>query len=103
MHTIRLRHPWECQACDAGVRWLRPFNWPTGLTDGETARLVVEGLPNTAKIVLNEQVLVLVGEGVFDISTALVRHNRLAIEISGAEPTDQTECPYDVRLEIVEL
>ncbi len=98
MHSIRLRHPWQCQACNAGARWQRSFNWTAAINAGESVRLVIEGLPATATVQLNKQPLT--GEGIFDITTALAPHNQLAIEIADTEPSNSTECPYDVRLEI---
>lgn len=101
-HAIRLRHPWQCRACDGGARWQRTFNWPAGLIAGESARLVIEGLPPTATVEFNDQSIVEGPAGHFDITPTLARYNRLAIQIASAESSDQTECPYDVRLEIVE-
>ena len=101
-HTIRLRHPWQCQPCDGGSRWLRRFNWPADLTAGETALLVIQDLPATAQVELNDQPIADNSAGRFDITAKLARSNQLAIKIAAVEPTDQTECPYPVSLQIVE-
>ena len=101
-HTISLRHPWQCQPCDGGSRWIRRFNWPAELTAGETALLVIQDLPTTARVELNNQPIADDHAGNFDITTRLARSNQLAIKIPDAETTDSTECPYPVSLQIVE-
>ncbi|NOY30134.1 MAG: hypothetical protein GXP28_08130 [Planctomycetes bacterium] len=102
IHTIRLRHPWQHEPCERGTRWLRSFNWPAGLVAREIARLVIDPLPDSAVVRLNGQTLVAEAEGLFDITSLLAEHNRLALELSGSASAGDTVCPFDVRLEIVE-
>ena len=102
IHTIRLRHPWQCEPCAAGVRWSRSFNWPAGLTPREIARLVIEELPKDAVVRLSGKPLVADADGRFDITRLLAEFNRLTIEVGDSFSTGGTECPLDVRLEIVE-
>ena len=102
IHSIRLRHPWRCEPVSDGVRWLRAFNWPAGLTSRETARVVVEGLPAGAVVRLSGKPLVGEGDGVYDVTRLLAPFNELAIEVDGRWLSDDTECPFGVRLEIVE-
>ena len=102
VHTIRLRHPWQCQPREVGVCWTRSFHWPAGLTPREIARLVIEGLPASATVELNGERLQQSETDQFDVTRLLAAHNRLAIAIPEGSPTNETECPFDVRLEIVE-
>ena len=102
IHTIRLRHPWQCEPSEVGTRWLRSFNWPAGLTPRELARLVVEGLPASAAVELNGMRLAATADEQFDITALLGPTNRLAIEVSDPAAANNGDCPFDVRLEIVE-
>jgi len=102
IHTIRLRHPWQHEPCELGTRWLRSFNWPAGLVAREIARLVIDGLPEGAVVQLSGKPLVAEMEGWFDITRLLAEFNTLTIEVGNSTPSGRTECPFDVRLEIVE-
>ncbi len=102
IHTIRLRHPWQCEPCDQGTLWLRPFNWPAGLTPREIARLVIDGLPEGAVVRLSGKPILAEAERWFDITRLLVEFNTLTIETNDAYSSSEAECPFDVRLEIVE-
>ena len=102
VHTIRLRRPWKCEPGDNGVRWIRSFNWPAGLTPREVARLVLADLPADGIVEVNGQPLPREDSGEYEITRLLDSRNRVAIEIPGGAPTDATDCPFDVRLEIVE-
>ena len=102
IHTIRLRHPWQCEPCELGTRWLRAFNWPAGLVAGEIARLVIDQLPTSAVVQLNDQTLSAEAVGQFDITPLIAEHNRISLELSGNASPDETNCPLEVRLEIVE-
>ena len=63
---------------------------------------MIEGLPPSAVVALSGKPLVCDEPGRFDVTELLAPHNRLTIELPDAAPTGETECPYDVRLEIVE-
>jgi len=102
IHTIHLRHPWQHEPCELGTRWLRSFNWPAGLVAREIARLVIDSLPDSAVVRLNGQTLVAETGGQFDITSLLVEHNRLTLELSDLASLGDTNCPLEVRLEIVE-
>lgn len=102
MHSIRLRHPWKSSPHNAGLCWSRSFNWPAGVLPQEKASLVILGLPDTAVVSLNEKPLAADEAGQFDVTRLLAPHNKLTIEVAVGKPTGATECPFDVRLEIVE-
>ncbi len=67
----------------------------------EKALLVIDGLPESARVLLGDRLLVAEQGGEFDITEFISLHNRLAIELAGGTPTSETECPFEVRLEIV--
>lgn len=102
IHTIRLKHPWQCEPCAAGARWLRSFNWPAGLTPREAVRLVIDGLPEGAAVWLSGKPLAGDADGRFDVTRLIADFNELAIEVGDSPPAGETECPWDVWLEIVE-
>ncbi len=102
IHTIRLRHPWQHEPCELGTRWLRSFHWPAGLVAREIARLVIDPLPDTAVVKLNGQTLVAEADAPFDITPLLAEQNRLSLELGDSASPNDTNCPLDVRLEIVE-
>ncbi len=102
IHTIRLRHPWQCEPCAAGARWVRPFNWPAGLTPREIVWLVIDPVPMAATVLLSGKPLVAEVNGRFEITRLLIEFNTLAIEIPEDFSPEKTACPFDVRLEIVE-
>jgi len=102
IHTIRLRHPWQHEPCELGTRWLRSFNWPAGLVAREIARLVIDRLPTSAVVQLNGQTLVAEADGQFDITPLLAEHNRIVLELTDSASPRDTDCPLEVRLEIVE-
>jgi len=100
MHTIRLRHPWQCQPDGEGSLWSRKFNWPAELTPDEVAWLVVEGMVASAIVTLNDQPLVAESTGRYKVTTLLVGHNRLTLTHDEPPPENLRDCPFDVRLEI---
>ena len=102
IHTIRLKHPWQCEPRENGCCWIRPFNWPAGLLPREVAWLVVEPCPEEAVVLLSGKPLVAGAPGRFDISAVLREFNQITIQLPETPPSDQTECPLEVRLEIVE-
>ena len=102
MHTIRLRHPWQCEPRGEGCCWVRSFNWPAGLLPQEVAWLVIEALPAGAVVALSGKQLVAMSTGRFDISESIASYNQITIEVPDVSPSEETECPWDVRLEIVE-
>jgi hypothetical protein len=102
MHTIRLRHPWQCEPSATGVCWSRFFNWPAGIQPREKARLVIEGMPDSATVALRGKPLTAGRPGEFDVTESLSLHNRLTICLADGTPTGGTECPFDVRLDIFE-
>ena len=61
---------------------------------------MIEGIPVSAVVELSGKPLVSSGAGCFDITELLAFHNRLTIELAEGTPTGETECPFDVRLEI---
>ncbi len=102
MHTIRLRHPWQCEPDGNATVWSRKFNWPADSTPGETVRLVVEPVTAAATLTLNGTPLTIGTDGRFDITSLLAKHNLLVITSSAAASGDTEQCPFDVRLEIVD-
>lgn len=100
MHTIRLRHPWQCEPGEQGCRWLRPFNWPAGILPQESVRLVIEGLPPEASVHLNGTPIRPQSGEVYDITGTIQLANRLMIECQGQPQAGNVECPFNVRLEI---
>ncbi len=95
IHSIRLREPWKCEPRGEGVLWIRTFNWPAGLTRREKVWVIVENLPDEAKVTLNGQVLA----GDFQVTGLIAMHNRLEIEL----PSGNAEkFPCQVRLDIDE-
>ena len=101
MHSIRLRHPWQCEPIAEGCCWSRSFNWPAGRTSGEAIWLVVERLPDQAIVQLGGEPLTLDAQGRVDVTQSLAPVNRLTIELVDPAPEVPLECPFDVRLEIV--
>ena len=101
MHSIRLAHPWQSVSDGDTVVWSRKFNWPAELVPNEIVQLVVQQVPASAKIRLNSTPLNSGAAGRFDITSAIAKHNHLAIASPAAEIASSGECPFDVRLEIV--
>ncbi len=106
MHTIRLRHPWQCQLDGDVAVWTRKFNWPAELEAGEIVQLVVESMTSETTLTLNNAALnnvVLTEEstGRFSITSLLAKSNRLAITTQAAPSGDTEQCPFEVQLEIV--
>ena len=100
MHTIRLRHPWQCEPDGDVVVWSRKFNWPSELMPGERVHLVVEPVAVGTVLRLNGTVLAGENAGRIDITSQIATHNLLAITSAGAPPDDSQKCPFEVRLEI---
>ena len=98
MHTIRLRHPWQCEIDDEGFLWSRKFNWPAELAPGEVVHLVIEPLAHATVIALNEMPLIALSQQPLDVTHLLRPHNLLQITCPGSSVADQ--CPFDVWLEI---
>ncbi len=104
MHTIHLRHPWQCELCEGRVRWSRHFNWPAGVLPQETVWLVVDPLPASAMVQLNG------GHGLsassdrlptqFDVTSIIAERNQVVVELAGQG--DEVRFPLSVRLEIDE-
>lgn len=95
IHSIRLREPWQCEPCDGGVCWSRSFNWPAGLTPREKVWVIIDDLPEQARVSLNGQPL----SGNLEITRLIGLTNRLEIEFpsGGAE-----KFPCQVRIDIDE-
>ncbi len=102
IHSIRLRHPWQRESLGERIRWSRSFNWPAGLTPTETARIVIDNLLPTAAVSLNGASLAVEQTGTFDVTELLNPSNQLAIELVDSLASHNVECPFDVRLEIVD-
>jgi len=100
MHSIRLRHPWQCQPHDLGSRWSRKFNWPAELAADEVVWLVVEAAGEVATPLLNEQPLEATEPGRYRVTSLLAGHNLLALTHAEPPPENLRDCPFDVRLEI---
>ncbi len=101
MHTIRLRHPWQCQLDGDIAVWTRKFNWPAELEADEVVQLVVESMTAETTFALNDEVLTEETTGRFDITSLLAKSNQLAITTPAAPSDDSGKCPFEVRLEIV--
>ena len=95
IHSIRLREPWQCEPRDGGVCWVRTFNWPAGLTPREKVWVIIEPLPEGARVSLNGQELA----GDLEVTQLIALHNRLEIEVPGSRAG---ELPFAVRLDIDE-
>ena len=102
MHSIRLRHPWQCETAGDVTVWSRKFNWPAELESGESVQLAVEPISAAASITLNGEPLVDNLAGRFDISASVAKHNQLTIACASSPSTSTGKCPFDVRLEVVE-
>ena len=102
MHTICLRHPWQCQLDGNSTVWTRKFNWPAELEAGEIVQLVVEQLTAETTLTLNDVLLAEDVSGRFDITSLIAKSNRLAITTSSSPSDDSGQCPFEVRLEIVD-
>ena len=103
MHSIRLRHPWECEVQGDATEWSRVFNWPAELQPGEVVWLVIEPLPEDAQVELNGTALEFDSStNRVDITALVTQTNRLVIMLSDLADAEATECPLDVRLEIEE-
>jgi len=100
MHSIRLRHPWQCEQCDDTAVWSRKFNWPAESTPGEIIQLVIEPISSGTVVSLNGTSLKMAVGGHFDITLLMTRHNRLTITAPVDSSDDPGKCPFDVRLEI---
>ncbi len=95
IHSIRLREPWLCEPSESGVCWVRSFNWPAGLTPREKVWIVVEPLPDDARVTLNGQPL---GDDL-EITRLIGLTNRLEIELPQGRAG---ELPFTVRVDIDE-
>lgn len=95
IYSIRLREPWTCEPRAEGVCWSRAFNWPAGLTPREKVWIVVEYLPEDARVSLNGQLLT----GNLEITRLIGLKNRLEIELPSG---GAGEFPFQVRLDIDE-
>ena len=101
LHTIRLRHPWQCETNSDVIVWSRKFNWPAEPDESERVRLVAEGLPTSAQWTLNGQPITPNSPTTHDITDLIAIHNRLLITIAAPEGDPPERFPYEVRLEIV--
>lgn len=100
IHTIRLRHPWQCETADGAIVWSRKFNWPAELSPGEVVQLVIESVDSDASVMLNGNKLPADTAERRDVTALLSRHNRLEISSAAGQGEPAQRCPYDVRLEI---
>ena len=101
-HSIRLRHPWQCETAGEGVIWSRIFNWPAELEAGESVWLVIEPLTPMESVLLNGKMLSGNTPGRFDITAMIDGSNRLTISCTEAPNEAIEQCPFEVRLEIVD-
>ncbi len=100
MHSIQLRDPWQSESTESGIRWLRSFHRPTGLTERETVWLVVS-LPSVV-VSLNGKLLSASGDDTtvrFCVTSLLADRNRVAIIVAGEKATAD-ERAFEVWLEI---
>jgi hypothetical protein len=106
MHSIRLRHPWQCQPDGDSALWSRRFNWPAGLAFGEVAWLIIDEFAESAAIELivklNGATLSAESAGRYLVTTRLARHNQLTISHPSPPPASPRHRPFEVRLEIVD-
>lgn len=100
VHSIRLRHPWQCETTGGAVVWSRKFNWLAELAPGEIVQLVIEPINSDASVVLNGAQLAADTAERRDVTELLSRHNRLEISSPVPQGEPAQRCPYDVRLEI---
>ncbi len=99
-HTIRLRHPWQCESGEDTVVWSRKFNWPAELSEDEGVRLVIKNAPPAITVTLNESAVLFDESCPADITQLLAIHNRLVISAANSAPPPE-RFPYEVRLEII--
>lgn len=64
--------------------------------------LVIEGLPQYAKVSLSGKSLVAGDLQKFDVTEHLQLTNRIEIEVSGANLENSKEFPFEVQLQITE-
>ncbi len=100
VHTIRLRHPWQCESSADAIVWSRKFNWPAELSDDERVQLVIENAPAAITVTLNESAVSCNESGPADITKLLAVHNRLMISTANDAPPPE-RFPCEVRLEII--
>lgn len=101
MHTIRLREPWIVESQPGRVIYRRYFNRPTGLTNRDVIRLVIEDLADTAKVTFNSQSLAGESPAAWEIAPWLLARN--AVEIVVTSEGLPMQRPFgEVRLEISE-
>ena len=102
-HRIRLAGPWEMLPLQDRVRFIRRFGAPTNLA-GERVLLVLDQVPGTAEISLNQQPLGVIPSGhtgaQFDIGRYLAPRNQLTIV---ASPESASVVTTSVCLEIKPL
>ena len=101
MHSIHLRHPWQSEPQADSVVWSRAFNWPAKLDAGEVVQLVVEKVPASASVRLNDRELGAASQIRFDVTSLLAARNKVTIFIAESESTPAERFPYEVRLDIV--
>ena len=103
MHTIRLRHPWQCETVAGRAEWSRSFNWPPDNDEVTAIFLVIEPWPPEATVTLNSEPLdESVSPGRFAVTAMIRDSNRLQISLP-AEHVAQEQFPLEVRLDIVEI
>lgn len=100
-HTIRLRHPWQCELSGETVIWSRKFNWPAELANDEAVQLVIEHATTADIFTLNDSTLDFDPAQPIDITSLLRGHNRLTISSDVVDDRTYEKFPYEVRLEIV--
>ncbi|MEM8944617.1 MAG: hypothetical protein AAGD11_05480 [Planctomycetota bacterium] len=101
MHSIHLRHPWQCESVGDVIVWSRKFNWPAELDASEAVQLVVEKLPALARVTLNDSELGTASSVRFDVTSLLASHNSVTISLAGDDSIPTERFPYEVRLDIV--
>ena len=101
MHSIHLRHPWQSEVQAGTVVWSRAFNWPAKLDVGEVVQLVVEKVPASARVMLNDHELGAASQIRYDVTSLLVARNEVKISIAESESMPDERFPYQVRLNIV--
>ncbi len=100
-HTIRLRHPWQCETTSDGALWSRKFNWPAEVEPGESISLLIQPVAQARAITLNGKSLPTGSTKPLDITGLIAVHNSLTINCAESTGVESGACPFEVRLEIL--
>jgi hypothetical protein len=94
-HRMKLREPWQREACGEAIEFRRAFNRPTNLEAHERVFVTIRGATASGSVSVNSRTLGKISAGsdaAFDVTDLLADRNHLVIATPSA--TDATCLPF---------